>query len=158
MAVETRGSWLFSLKMKLIVVLVPLMTVCLLVAMVGVGKYLKEFFQQRAELEATRLGQAVELALRQTMLRKPELALSDVLADVHQTPDILRIWVIDKNGRVAHADDPAVIGLVLDRTQNSICTICHTDGQIPGDQTVFTQDEEGTPILRHVRPIANEKA
>src|SRR3990172_12352787 len=158
MAVETRGGWLFSLRVKFIAVLVPLMAVCLLVALVGLGMYLKGFFQQREELEASHLGRALELALRKNMLRQSELAISDALDDLHHTPDILRIWVIDKKGRVAHADDPAVIGLVLHKTQNAICTICHTDGRIPVARTVFTQDEAGTPVLRHVRPIANEKA
>jgi len=134
------------------------MTVCLLVAIVGLEKYLKEFFQRRAELETARLGQTVELALRQSMLRKPDLALSTTLADVQQTPGILRVWVIDKNGRVACAADHAVIGRVLDKTQNSICRVCHADRVFPGARTVFTQDEAGTPILRYVRPIANEKA
>ena len=157
MAAETRGGWLFSLRVKLIAVLVPLMAVCLLVAMLGLGKYLMEFFQRRAELETARLGQAVELALRQSMLRKPELALSATLADVERTPSIRRVWVIDKNGRVAHAADQAVIGLVLDKTKNSICTVCHAGRVIAEARTVFTQDEAGTPILRHVRPIANDK-
>ncbi len=157
MAAETRGSWLFSLRLKLIALLVPLMTLCLLVAMVGLGKYLNGFFQLRAELETGRLGKAIELALRQSMLRKPELSLNATLADVGQTPSIRSVWVIDKNGRVAHAADQAVIGLVLDKSQNSICTVCHAGRVVADARTVFTQDETGTPILRHVRPIANEK-
>lgn len=155
---ETRSGWFFSLRMKLIAVLVPLMAVCLLVAMIGLGMYLKDFFERRAQLEANRLSQAVELALRQSMLRKPDLALSAVLSDIHQTPDILRIWVIDLNGRVVHADDPGAIGLVLDKTQNSICKSCHGEGEVPAASSYFTQDKAGTSILRHVRPIANEKA
>ncbi len=158
MAAETRMGWLFSLRVKLIAVLVPLMTVCLLMAMLGLGKYLMEFFEGRAELETARLGQAVELALRQSMLRKPELALSASLADVKRTPSIRRVWVINKHGRVAQAADPAVIGLVLDKTKDSICTVCHADRVIPDVRTVFIRDEAGTPILRHVRSIPNDKA
>ena len=158
MAVEIRRGWLFSLRVKLVAVLVPLMTVCLLIAMLWLGKYLMEFFQRRAELETSRLGQAVELALRQSMLRKPELALSASLADVKRTPSIRRVWVINKHGRVAQAADPAVIGLVLDKTKDSICTVCHADRVIPDVRTVFIRDEAGTPILRHVRSIPNDKA
>jgi diguanylate cyclase (GGDEF)-like protein len=158
MAAENRGGWRFSLSVKLISVLVPLVSACLLVAVVGLGKYLKGFFQRRAEVETARLGETVELALRQSMLRKPDLALSPTLANVQQTPGILRVWIIDKNGRVACAADQAVIGRVLDKTQNSICKICHADRVFAGARTVFTQDEAGTYILRYVKPIANEKA
>ena len=125
MAAETGRNLLYSLRVKLIAVLLPLMTVCLLAAMLGLGKYLTEFFQRRAELETARLGQAIEMALRQSMLRKPELALSATLADVERTASIRRVWIIDKNGRVAHAADPPMIGRVLDMTRNSICTVCH---------------------------------
>jgi diguanylate cyclase (GGDEF)-like protein len=158
MAAEGRGGWRSSLTVKLISVLVPLMSACLLLAIVGLGRYLKEFFQQRAELETARLGQTLELALRQSMLRKPDLTLSTTLADVQQTPGILRVWVIDKNGRVARAGDQAAIGRVLDKTQNAICKVCHANTLFAGARTVFTQDEAGTPILRYLRPIANEKA
>jgi diguanylate cyclase (GGDEF)-like protein len=155
---KTRGGWLFSLRVKLAAVLIPLTVLSMLVAMVGLGKFLHEFFQRRAELETAQLGQAVELALRQSMLRKPELALSETLADVEKTPGVRRVWVIDKNGRVAHAADRIVIGRALDKKKDSVCNVCHTDGVMPEARTLFTRDEAGTPILRHVRPIANENA
>jgi diguanylate cyclase (GGDEF)-like protein len=134
------------------------MSACLLLAIVGLGRYLNEFFRHRAELETARLGQTVELALRQSMLKKPDLTLSRTLADVQQTPGILRVWVIDKNGRVARAGNQAAVGRVLDKTQNAICKACHAGTLFAGARTVFTQDEAGRPILRSVRPIANEEA
>jgi hypothetical protein len=92
---KTRGGWLFSLRVKLVAVLIPLTVLSMLVVMVGLGKFLHEFFQRRAELETAQLGRAVELALRQSMLRKPDLALSETLADVEKTPGVRRVWVVD---------------------------------------------------------------
>lgn len=155
---NTRGGWLFSLRMKLVAVLIPLTVLSMLVAMVGLGKFLHEFFQRRAELETAQLGRAVELALRQSMLRTPDLALRETLADVERTPGVRRVWVIDKNGRVAHAADRAMIGRALDKKKDAVCNVCHSDGVVPEARTLFTRDEAGTPILRHVRPIANENA
>jgi diguanylate cyclase (GGDEF)-like protein len=147
----------FPLRIKLLAVLIPLMVISMAVAMWGLSNFLGEFFQRRAELETDRLGQMVELALRQSMLRKPDLALSATLADVEQTPSIRRVWVIDKTGRIAHASDRSAIGRVLIKTQDTSCRACHTGGATPATRTIFTKDETGTPILRHVRPIANEK-
>ena len=157
MSTESRGGWLFSLRVKLLAVLIPLMGISMLVAMVGLSKFLQEFFHRRAEVETARLGQAVTSALRQSMLMGSEQSLSDNLADLEKTPGLRRIWIIDKNGRVAHATDRAMIGRVLDKSRDPICTVCHTAGVTPGARTFFTRDETGTPIIRYVNPIVNEK-
>jgi len=50
-----------------------------------------------------------------------------------------------------------MIGRVLDKSQDPICTVCHTGGVPPEARTLFTRDETGTPIIRYVNPIENEK-
>ena len=157
MSTESRGGWLFSLRVKLLAVLIPLMGIFLLVAMVGLNRFLHEFFHRRAEVETARLGQAVTSALQQSMLMGSQQSLSNNLADLEKTPGLRRIWIIDEKGRVAHATDRAVIGRVLDKTRDPICTVCHTAAVTPGARTFFTQDETGTPIIRYVNPIVNEK-
>ena len=157
MSTGSRGGWLFSLRVKLLAVLIPLMGIFLLVAMVGLNRFLHEFFHLRAEVETARLGQAVTSALQQSMLMGSQQSLSNNLADLEKTPGLRRIWIIDEKGRVAHATDRAVIGRVLDKTRDPICTVCHTAAVTPGARTFFTQDETGTPIIRYVNPIVNEK-
>src|ERR1041385_4709906 len=154
---ESRPKLRFKIAAKINIALVPLLAACLVVGMIGLEEYLRVFFQARAELEATRLAQTVELALRQTMLKKPGLALDATLADVRKTPDILRLWVIDKEGRLAHADDPALVGKMIDRSHNSVSQIFHAASRVPQATSVFTVDDSGNQVLRHVRPIANEK-
>jgi len=132
MSTETRGGWLFSLRIKLLAILIPLMGICMLVAMAGLSRFLQEFFHRSQEVETAQLGQAVTSALRQSMLRGSEHPLSDNLADLEKTPGLRRVWIIDKNGRVAHATDRAVIGRVLDKSRDPICTVCHTGGVTTG--------------------------
>jgi hypothetical protein len=62
------------------------------------------------------------------MLRKPDLALDATLADVEQTLSVQRIWVIDENGRVSHTGNRAVVGRVLNKTQDSVCRVLATLG------------------------------
>jgi diguanylate cyclase (GGDEF)-like protein len=157
MSTESRGGWLFSLGVKLLAILIPLMGISMLVAMVGLSKFLQEFFHRSAEVETARLGQAVTSALRQSMLRGSEQPLSDNLADLEKTPGLRRVWIIDKNGGVAYAAPRAMIGRVLDKSRDPICTVCHTAGVTPRARTFFTVDETGTPIIRYVNPIVNEK-
>src|ERR1035441_9835471 len=153
MSTKSRGGWIFSLRVKLLAVLVPLMGISLLVAMVGLSRFLQEFFHSRAEVETARFGQTVKSTLRQSMLMGSEQLLSNDLADLEKTPGVRRIWIIDKNGRVTHAADPAVIGRVLDKSRDPICIACHTAVGTLGARTFFTVDEIGTPIIRYVNPI-----
>ncbi|HEY5626733.1 MAG TPA: diguanylate cyclase [Nitrospira sp.] len=125
--------------------------------MLGLEKFLHEFFQHRAESKTAQLGQVIKSALRQTMLRNPSDGLVDTLDHLEKDSDIRRVWIIDKNGRVAHAADNSAMGRVLDKAHDPICTVCHSNGNVPQSQTLFTRDEGGTPILRHVNPIANDK-
>ena len=158
MSIETRSTWLFSLRVKLVAVLIPLTAISMLLAMAGSGKFLHDFFQRRAELETEQLGQAVKSALRQSMLRRPELFFSDTLRDVQKTPNIRRVWIIDKKGRIAHASDRVMIGKLLDQRQHPACTACHSNLAAPDSRTLFTRDEAGIPIIRHVSRIENDEA
>ena len=158
MPTETRASWLFSLRVKLVAMLIPLIVICMLLAMVGLGKFLQDFFQRRAELETEQVGQAVKAALRQSMLRRPVLSFSDALADVQKAPNIRRVWIIDTTGRVAHASDRAMVGKQLDRSKDPTCTVCHANVVTPETRAFFTHDETGIPVIRHVSVIENDQA
>jgi diguanylate cyclase (GGDEF)-like protein len=151
-------NWLFSLRMKLVAALIPLIVISMLLAMVGLGEFLQGFFRRRAEMETEQLGQTVKAALRQAMLRRAVLSFSDTLADVQKTPNIRRVWIINKTGRVAHASDRAMIGKQLDRNKDPTCTVCHANVLIPGTRTFFTRDEAGAPVIRHVSLIENDQA
>jgi diguanylate cyclase (GGDEF)-like protein len=155
---ETRATRLFSLRVKLLAALIPLTVISMLLAMAGLGKFLQDFFQRRAELETEQVGLAVKSALRQSMLRRPELFFSDTLVDVQKTPNIRHVWIIDKSGRVAHASDREMIGKLLDKTRNPTCTVCHSSVVIPETRTFFTRDDTGIPVVRHVSLIENDQA
>jgi diguanylate cyclase (GGDEF)-like protein len=155
---KTRSNWFFSLRMKLLAVLIPLLVVSILLAMVGLGKFLQDFFQQTAELETDQLGQAVKATLRQSMLRKPVLVVTDMLGDLQKAPNIRRVWIIDRIGRIAHASDRDMVGKVMDKRADPACTACHANGDTPQTRTFFTRDEAGIPVIRHVSLIQNERA
>ena len=84
MPAKTRARWLFSLRVKLLAVLLPLIVISMLLALVGLSRFLHGFFQRRAESETAQMGEVVKSALRQSMLKKPTQSFSDVLADVQK--------------------------------------------------------------------------
>ncbi len=156
MSTDQRGKW-FSLRVKLLAALIPVMVISTVLAMAVLGAFLQDFFGRNAEYQTARLGQAIQSALRQNMLRNPDEGLTDSLANLEKTPEVRRIWIIDKHGRVAHAGDRSAVGRVLDKSHDPVCTGCHFNGNIPHSRTFFTRDDTGTPILRHVSPIINEE-
>lgn len=157
MTAEMRGRWLYSVRVKLLSALVPVMVISVALGMVGLGSFLHEHFRRNAEYHTERLGQAIQSTLRPTMLRKSDDGLTDALSDLEKDPEVRRVWIIDKNGRVGHAADKSAIGRVLDKEHDPICTVCHLKGNSPDAQTFFTRDETGASVLRHISPIANDK-
>ncbi len=157
MFIGARRGLRFSLRVKLLTALIPVMAISIFLAMAGLGWFLRDFFHHRSELETMRLGLVAKSALRQTMLRNPERAMNETLADLGKAPGIRRVWIIDKNGRVAHSADRSLLGKVLDKRRDARCTVCHSNGKVPEAQTYFTQDEAGIPIVRHLSLIENEK-
>lgn len=154
---EVKGSWFHSLRVKLLFVLVPVMVVSVVLGMAVLGRSLQEFFRKNTERQTEKLGQAILAALRPTMLQDSADGLAHALAGLEKNPEVRRVWIIDKNGRVGHAADNSVIGRTLDKSRDPICTVCHRNGSLPKSQTYFTIDESGTHVLRHISPIPNEK-
>jgi hypothetical protein len=141
MSIETDGGWLFSLRIKLLAVLIPVMAISLWVAITELSLFLRSFFQRRAELEIARLGQAVQLALRQSMLRMPKLALGDILTDLQKTPSLRRVWINDKRGRVAVSGEL----LFCPRFLSIPCPATNCDAQ---------SGRSLHPLNRHPGPVA----
>ena len=77
----------FPIRIKLLTAMIPLMAISMFLAMAGLGYFLRDFFHHRAELETAQLGLAVKSALRQSMIRNPELTIDGVLDDLQKTPN-----------------------------------------------------------------------
>jgi diguanylate cyclase (GGDEF)-like protein len=154
----TIGSrWNSSLRTKLVVSLVAIQVVSLAAALLGLGEFLDNFFRKTAEAETAQLGLVVKAALRQQMLRVPNLTLDRTLADLKEAPRIQRVLIVGKDGRVAHATDQVMVGKVFDKARDTVCTVCHTGSAALTTRTYFTTAGGTVPVIRHVDLIANEK-
>ncbi len=157
MFMDVGGGWFSSLRVRLLATLAVIQIVFVLATFVGLNSFLGRFFERTAEAQAAQLGQTIKLGLRQQMLRASDTGLDRSLADLRQIQDLRRIWIVDKNGRVAQATDRPMIGRVLDRQRNPVCTVCHTGSAIPATSTAFVTDDSAVPVIRHVNVIRNEQ-
>jgi diguanylate cyclase (GGDEF)-like protein len=154
----TKPVWFASLRVRLLAILVCIQVVFLAVALLGLDSFLQRVFERTAEARTADLGRIIKSALRQQMLRRPDLALDQTLSDLARNGTIRRIWIIDKNGRVAHATDDRLVGTLLDKQRDPTCVACHTGGSTRREHTWFARTDATDPVIRHAETIANEPA
>ena len=151
------GRWFFSLRTRLLATLAAIQIVFLVAALVGLDVFLGRFFEQIETSHASQLGRAIKLGLRQQMLREPAAGVESSLEDLRQVEGLQRVWIIDKNGRVAYATDRSMVGRVLDRQHDQACVACHAGTGTRQTHTSFATNETSVPIIRYVDVVANEK-
>jgi diguanylate cyclase (GGDEF)-like protein len=151
-------AWTAKLAVRFLVVLGLLHVVFLCGAFVGLDAFLERLFEDTARVEAADLGRIIKSALRQQMMRAPELTVDATLADLAANESVRGIWIVDKKGRVAHATDTRVVGKVLDRYRDATCVACHSTASAAQARTWFATDASRQPVIRHVETIENDGA
>jgi len=158
MPTPSRTVWFHSIGLRLVVALAVIQLVFLVAALWGLNAFLGRQFENAAEAQTAELGRFVRSALRQQMMGDPVSGVGQTLEDIGRETAIHRIWIIDKNGRVAHATDSNAVGNVLDKRRDQACVACHAGGGVRQERTWFTSDAKGIPVVRHVEAIPNEAA
>jgi diguanylate cyclase (GGDEF)-like protein len=154
---DVNRKWFFSLRTKLVATLVSILVAVALVAVIGLESFLGDFFEHIAESEASQLGHAIRLGLRHQMLREPGASVESSLEDLRPLKSLERVWVIDKNSRVAYATDHLTVGRVFDRRRDRACVGCHTREGTQVASTSFATNERSVPIIRYVDVVPNEQ-
>jgi diguanylate cyclase (GGDEF)-like protein len=155
MPTPSRPAWFHSIGVKLLLALAVIQVVFLSAALLDLNAFLDRLFEDAAETRAADLGRLVRSALRQEMIREPVLGVAQVLSDIRRDTTIHRVWIIDKNGRIAHATDASIVGTVIER-RDPTCVACHGGASLRREHTWFTLDDRMTPVVRHVETIPNE--
>jgi hypothetical protein len=96
--------------------------------------------------------------LRDGMLSKDRPRIQRELARLADMAPIRSARVVDKQGRVAFASDPSVLGTVMSRKEPS-CVACHRRG-VPAERRahVLRFEAEGRRVHRVVQPITLDHA
>jgi diguanylate cyclase (GGDEF)-like protein len=151
-------AWTATLAVRFFVILGLLHVVFLGGAFLGLDAFLERLFEDTARAEAADMGRVIKSALRQQMMRAPEQTVDATLADLAANGSVRGIWIVDKKGRVAHATDRRVVGMVLDRHRDATCAACHSTPSAAQARTWFAAGANGQPVIRHVETIENDGA
>lgn len=152
----SRTGWSASLRFRLLALLALVQVLFLVAVLLGLNTFLRDLFERTAATETAELGRVIKSALRQQMMKAPELTVDHTLNDLRDVDGIRKILIVDKNGRVAHATDPKQVGTVLDKHREETCAVCHATAETPQAHTWFARDGGGISVIRHVETIAND--
>ena len=149
-------SWVFSLRTRLLLVLIPIVALATLLSLAGLDVLLQRAFRQQMEGQMAALGEVLKAALQQQMLRITDDLLELTLTDVGDSGEIRRLLIVDPSGRVAHAFPRSERGLVFDKTRDAPCRNCHDGGKPATALTSLTTDASGIPVFRMATKLPNQ--
>lgn len=117
-------------------------------------------FEQAAVASASSMTEIIRRSTRAGMLQNRWQDVHDIIRNIHRQPDIVRIRLINKEGRVVFSSDAAEIGAVLD-VRATECRGCHDAGQPRADLPRIERirifpGKEGQRVLGMIEPIQNE--
>jgi len=98
-------------------------------------------------------GRVLEVALRHQMMEQDLSLMASILGEVGDEPDVRGAMILNHEGEIRVASDPALVGEVLPRTSPS-CMVCHSKEPHARERWIVL-DEGGEPVLRNVQPIEN---
>lgn len=152
-------AWTHSISVKLTALLIVCMAVCF-----GTLGYLnirqhRKHLEQTVLLSAERVSDVIKRSTSYSMLRNDREGLYQAMQTMAAQPGILRIRIVNKEGRISYSTDPTEVNTLVDKTAEA-CYACHAQAQPLGhlnrpDRFRIFRAANGTRVLGIINPIEN---
>ncbi len=146
-----------SLRFKIIMGLVTLLTLTMTIL------FTIQYFSHREKMirnlqvnVSPHLTQMVNDVLKSSMLSKNQEELKYILDVASQYPDVKKIFILNRVGRIVTSIEDKEIGKVID-IHDPTCQVCHQRTTEALNKTVIYSSPTGEKIFRNVNPIYNRK-
>lgn len=154
-AARLRGP-LYSVRAKLLAVLLPIVALATLLSLAGLSLFLEDFFRRHMEAESSTLAEAIKASLQEQMLQRIDGLTQRTLESVGEAGHLKRILIVNAAGRVAHAYPASERGRVFDRASDPVCQNCHVAAAPPVARASLATDHSGDRIFRLATPLSNQ--
>jgi two-component system sensor histidine kinase UhpB len=94
--------------------------------------------------------------LKSSMLSKNKSEMKYILEVANQYPDVRKIFILNRTGRIITSIDDKEIGKTID-IRDPTCQVCHYGTTKALNKTVIYSSLQGEKIFRNVNPIYNRK-
>ncbi|MCJ7786035.1 MAG: histidine kinase, partial [Desulfobacterales bacterium] len=146
-----------SLRFKIVIGLVALLTVTMTIL------FTIQYFQHREKMirnlqenVSPHLTQMVNDVLKSSMLSKNKGEMKYILEVASQYPDVKKIFILNRVGRIITSIDDKEIGKIIE-LRDPTCQVCHHGTAKALNKTVIYSSLQGEKIFRNVNPIYNRK-
>ena len=146
-----------SLRFKIIVGVVTLLTLTMMIL------FTIQYFNHREKMihnlqvnVTPHLTQMVNDILKSSMLSKNEGEMKYILEVANQYPDVKKIFILNRVGKIVISPDDKEIGKIIS-IHDPTCQVCHHRTTEALNKTVIYSSLEGERIFRNVNPIYNRK-
>lgn len=146
-----------SLRFKIILGLISLLTITMTIL------FTVQYFHHRRKMIANlqenvspHLTQMVNDVLKSAMISKNLSEMKYILQVVNDYPDVKRIFILNRVGRIILSVDDQEVGKTID-LRDPTCQVCHHRTTEALNKTVIYSFPGGGKIFRNVNPIYNRK-
>jgi two-component system sensor histidine kinase UhpB len=152
-----RTKFYKSLRFKIITGLVVLLTFTMsMLFAIQYYQHREKMVNSLQEDLGPHLAQMVNDVLKSSMLSKNRSEMKYILEVVHRYPDVKKIFILNRAGRVILSADDQEVGKIID-IHDPTCQACH---RLPVEnlkKTVIYSSLDGEKVVRTVNPIYNRK-
>jgi two-component system sensor histidine kinase UhpB len=146
-----------SLRFKIIFGLISLLTLTMTILFtIQYFHHRKKMIYNLQENISPHLTQMVNDVLKSSMLSKNKSEMKYILEVANQYPDVRKIFILNRTGRIITSIDDKEIGKTID-IRDPTCQVCHQGATKALNKTVIYASLQGEKIFRNVNPIYNRK-
>jgi len=146
-----------SLRFKIIIGLVALLTFTMTILFtIQYFHHREKMIHNLQENITPHLTQMVNDVLKSAMISKNLSEMKYILEVVNNYPDVKKIFILDRIGRIILSIDDKEIGKTID-IHDPTCQVCHHRTTEALNKTVIYSSLGGEKIFRNVNPIYNRK-
>ena len=137
------NSWLYSFKRRIIAGLILLLLVSTTISMLYITLMTRNYLLQNNAVTTRELAGSISSSLRSLMLRRSPEEIQSTLTQLGRNRHIARIFILNREGRVAFSSDLADNGKQLSLNEES-CRGCHSSpGKKPTGTTSIVNRPDG---------------
>jgi len=146
-----------SLRFKIVIGLAALLTFTMTILFtIQYFRHREKMIHNLQENISPHLTQMVNDVLKSSMISKNLSEMKYILEVVNNYPDVKKIFILDRIGRIILSIDDKEIGKTID-IHDPTCQVCHHRTPEALNKTVIYSSLGGEKIFRNVNPIYNQK-
>jgi diguanylate cyclase (GGDEF)-like protein len=148
------NAWLYRFKRKIIAGLVILLLASTILSMLFITVMTRDYLLQNDAVTTSELAGSISSSLKSLMLRRSPEEIQRTITLLGRDKHIVRIFIMDREGRVAYSSDQSENGKQLSLKDES-CRGCHSAPGIPPSSTTSIVSGREGDVQRNVTVLFN---